>query len=550
MKEVNFWETTFYKDNYESITKNQLKEEIKDNDYNIIVIDSFVPSENPFIDYNIYSTIERKVKQLQIKLNYTNGDYPIMREKRIDGNVLINSDFLIQNKEDILDIYYELIQRQTRPYITIQKELFDNERFKKLIKTKNNAFYNLKINKNDLFEENLDYLEKNNIDYRINNVFHSNIKINGESINSLSQKDFIYLDAKDIMFSLNQIDYIKDNATIELTDSKDIDINLKAYSHLVALLEKNQKKSTVILNKDLLGEKVNHIDFDNLKLDYVKIKIYDNSELFNKGYYFNREDYLDFLIKNIKNSKLSPFERYMLLYNEIGKAKPKNDEENSFSDILTKLIKKIGLNPIILENKIIISLQDIKYGLDGYYISYTTWDKIENSEVQSNALISIKDIKEDLGDIGYIIKVKNMNEFTSKVNELIDKKTAEKYNNIISSLEFSFKNERGHQKQSRIEQTIEKEAIKDIYKYIMEFFRIVEYPTYLNFLKKYAYLDIVDADIEDYYAFLTDLGQYVAGRSNNSVYKDYMLAAAVCSKIQNSTPEEKQEIKEIIQSIK
>ena len=166
-----------------------------------------------------------------------------MREKRIDGNVLINSDFLIQNKEDILDIYYELIQRQTRPYITIQKELFDNERFKKLIKTKNNAFYNLKINKNDLFEENLDYLEKNNIDYRINNVFHSNIKINGESINSLSQKDFIYLDAKDIMFSLNQIDYIKDNATIELTDSKDIDINLKAYSHLVALLEKNQKKT-------------------------------------------------------------------------------------------------------------------------------------------------------------------------------------------------------------------------------------------------------------------------------------------------------------------
>ena len=559
MKEVNFWETTFFKDNYQVLTKDEFKKELEENDYNLIVASSFTPSKNPFLDYNIYSTIERKVKQLQITLNYTNEDYPIIKENRENGNIVINPDFLLQNKDEILTCYYDLLKRQKNTYVTICRELFDNERFYNLIKGSVNVSFNLKINLDELSYENKCYLDDNFINYTVNDVKNNNYLVSDYKLSDLS-KDYLYLKAQDILFSFDKVKYFNDNVVIELKDSKDKDINFKAYSHLIALLEKENKKSTVIIDKTLVGDVINQVDFDLLNLQSVKIKIYDGFSLYNKGYYLNREDYLDFLVKNIKNSKLSPFERYMQLYNEIGKSKPFKDEvtrekkhslvNDNFTEMLLTLTKKVGISSINLGgNKILVNIFDPKYDLDGYYVSYTSWDKISNDDVQEGALICLKDA-DKLGDIDYIFNVKNMNDFSLKVNELIDKKSSLKYDKITSTLEFSFKNERGHQKHSRIESQVEKEAIKDIFDFVMEIFRLLDYNTYFTFMKKYAYLAVIDTDIEDYYAFLTDLGMHVTKHISKPVNSEHAFTAAVCSKIQSSTLEEKKEIKEIIQSIK
>ena len=141
MKEVNFWDTNYYRDNYIFIDKEKLKDEMKK--LNIIVIDSIIP--NKIIEYpGIYPVLEKKVKQLQIILNYTSEAHPIIRQK--EGNkVLLNPDYLYKNKDELLKVYYEKLVNLENSLVIIERQFFDNERFNKLIKQNKTLYFKLKI---------------------------------------------------------------------------------------------------------------------------------------------------------------------------------------------------------------------------------------------------------------------------------------------------------------------------------------------------------------------------------------------------------------------
>lgn len=175
------------------------------------------------------------------------------------------------------------------------------------------------------------------------------------------------------------------------------------------------------------------------------------------------------MVSYIKNSNYSSLEKYIAVYNIVKKFKKylenRYDKTESryikkflnndymvcveYVTLLKELLKMVGINSydyhvsadisydngfkledktvdLVVHARLIVSINDPKYNINGFYVSDPTWDNDLEIDYYNHALMSFDKTSKGkrlfaLSDEDLIKNVKNMNEFNSKVNYLLDR---------------------------------------------------------------------------------------------------------------------------------
>lgn len=389
-------------------------------------------------------------------------------------------------KEDINSFY------QTRLHADkffISEEYFDNERLNQLLLNSNeiSTLY-LRIGDKTLSDENKKLLKDKLVNCYLNGklITSSNIfKFHTlEEVQNSETFKILYFEEQ----YLDDLKYVKNKLEISnIKDSHDIDKNVELYKKLIDKLEELNIKITLTIDETIINNtkfKESLIPYQNLK--NVTLKIYRDGLYYTQEEYLEEDKKLDSLVSDIKAKDLSPFEKYLAVYNKVKQFKPykENDgtdkDENCFIDtgreqsrylkyilnndymvcvgyshLLVDLLERVGIEAtplginvdtsyvggFTLEEKPVnlggharnlVYIHDEKYGIDGYYVSDPTWDNNMELDLYSHALMTIEETTyerylQKINDYDYLLDVHDMKEFSEKLNSLIDIK----YNELL-----------------------------------------------------------------------------------------------------------------------
>lgn len=580
MKEVNIWETKLFDKCKQYFTLAELEELLNSDDYMVLVRDNFDPRKNNITKILDFMVFEMLSTQNNIVLNYTSPEKPILV---VNKTILINPVFFEHHKDQIMDMFYESLCHKKSSWVRIAKELFDNQRFSSLIKQKNATFV-LDVDKDEISKENIDYLLDNFIDCRANNEeVSSKYAIQYYTLQELEEPRKLFFNSSDLTErNIKGLKYLKDGSSISISDTGDNLENLYLYLKLMEILKECPVKINLIINEDYLGPYLSKLDLNALDNTNASIIIKRDLNDYTKEEYQKEDAFLEELVQDIKNSNLSPFERYIAVYNIVKQFKPykENYEDGDQSRFLKNILyndyivcvgfarlledlarrvgvpaKKISIDVALLNKeeetfdyaghaRVLVYLKDPKYGIDGYYIADPTWDNKMDKDIYVHAAMTPRETSkekawEHLTDLDYLLDVESMDEFNSQINSLLDKKIAyHKAHLPLSS--FSLKEESEIEKRKRIDMCYEINAVSDIFSQTIRIFRDLDYETYTYLYKKYAYLSSGSETItkEDCYSFLTELGNYILSRVNTPITSTQLLTAAANVKIHTSSIDE------------
>lgn len=587
MKEVNIWETNLFNDRCQQFfTLEDLEKLLKSDEYTVFVRENFNPERNNGVRSSSFMLFEYAAARQDIILTYTTLENPILL---VDKTILINPVFFEHHKDQIMETFYDSLLQLKPSYVVIEKELFDNQRFNNLIKQLNSSF-TLCVDKNDISEENVTYLQENFIACEANHEEVSRkYAIQYYTLQELEKPRKLLFNSADLTErNIKGLKYLKDGSSISIADTGDNLENLYFYLKLMEILKDCQPKINLIINEDYLGEYLSKLDLNALDNTNASIIIKRDLNDYTKEEYQKEDAFLEELVQDIKNSKLSPFERYIAVYNIVKQFKPykenyeDGDQSRSlknilyndyivcvgFARLLEDLVRRVGISAkkisidVALLNKdeemfdyagharVLVYLKDPKYGIDGYYIADPTWDNNMDKDIYIHAAMTPRETTkekdwEHLTDLDYLLDVESMEEFNSQINSLLDKKIAYHKTHLPLS-DFSLKEESEIEKRKRIDIRYEISAVSDIFSKIIRIFRDLDYETYTYLYKKYAYLSSGSEVItkEDCYGFLTELGNYILPRVNTPITSTQLLTAAANVKIHTSGID-KENIKDI-----
>jgi len=386
---------------------------------------------------------------------------------------------------------------------------------------------------------------------------------------------------------LNQIDnlkYIKESAFIEFTyrpisSEKDELAYYQKLTEIFKILEKHNRTyniSIYVENRESFKQSKALENTNNINLT-----IHTDLNKYTKEEYIEEELKLESLVEHIKYSNLSPYEKYLAVYNIVKQFKEYKENKLNpykareikeilkneymvcvgYSHLLTILLDKVNIpcisisavvensslstfipledRPIILagHERNLIKIDDDKYNIHGIYIADATFDNDMNVDLYNNASITYDKLKESdslersrFDD--YMFDAHNFDEYTEKVN-------------FYLKHEISLK-----QKLSCRIRTPEESLINvynNIYKNTLKLLYKLDKNKWLEFSNKYNNLLYI-ADEEDmklleiekiYSEFLTDLGHYIIQLSNKEIPIDSTLQAAkVVKKVINGYSDE------------
>ena len=227
----------------------------------------------------------------------------------------------------------------------------------------------------------------------------------------------------------------------------------------IDVIDRELFKKIIDLKK--IPSNINFIIRATLHPEYaLSIGIDLQSYLYSIDEFIQEETKLNDLIKNIKNSSLSQFEKYIFVYNIVKKFKPyKENEKNlgdsrciknilkndymvcaGFSNLLKVLLDKVNIPCIDLNVDIfqpvddksnelellghkrnLIRIDDDKYNIHGIYVADSTFDHNMDKDLYDNCILTFNQrvkrdglIKED--DILLLFQFKDEKEFYSKTN--------------------------------------------------------------------------------------------------------------------------------------
>ena len=297
----------------------------------------------------------------------------------------------------------------------------------------------------------------------------SNKKILGfYNIQELENKNHFIIN-KDI--DLNQIDnfkYIKEESLIEFTYrplSSEIN-ELEYYQKLTEIfkiLEKHNKIyniSIYIENRELFNQS-KAIEYTN----NINLTINTDLTKYTKEEYIKEEKQLDIIVEPIKYSNLSPFEKYIAIYNIVKQYKQYKENKSEpykareikeilnneymvcvgFSKLLTILLDKVNIPCLSISVSVedtsfasflpleerpsliarharnLIKIDDDKYNIHGIYMADATFDNDLNIDLYNNITITYDKLKEaesreTLRFDDYLFDIHNFSEFIEKVN--------------------------------------------------------------------------------------------------------------------------------------
>ncbi|MBR3161627.1 MAG: hypothetical protein IKF19_02730 [Bacilli bacterium] len=450
--------------------------------------------------------------------------------------IIINSQALITDntideiiKNENIEILSLCEFEHNNPYI-LDKKTYEKLKQSKLKKVKTSGVSNeLKENYDDLIGYNSDRV--------LIGLYKYKDLISSESFyfnNNIPKEELLFLK------------YINNNGKIEM------DTNLN-YQNVIDTLKAYGKTNTVKL-RITDKNKFNDYVFNN-DLKYENITVYtDYMELPLEEYKKNEKRLLE-MIKPAKN--LSPFEKYIFVYNIVKQFKPYKEVEEGMDKTDSRNIYKILYNDYIVcvgyaslfgdllkknnientyfhlsvdksynnikdhsieiepEQKIVdligharryVHIVDEKYDIDGFYIADPTWDNNMQKDLYNHMAMTNKDTNYEnrymsFDPFGEIFDVSNMEEFYNKLNYSLDRTNCRDI-------------------------TIEKNNLLDR---ILERIKKLDSKYYNNLIEEYPSLKDLAGNYpeEKINEIFEKLGEYIISHTNNDIPTETILAGII-----------------------
>lgn len=403
-----------------------------------------------------------------------------------------------------------------------------------------------------------DFLKKIKIAYlkAKNKINSSKFVLESYTLDDLIEKETIHIYKPKYKKEFENLLLTKENITIilgSIIDNGDEIKFLNTVTRTIKKLEKHNRKyniKIIINDRELLNKSA---IFDNLKNINLIIDI--DMEEYTKEEFLDTEEKINNLINPIKEANLSPYEKYLAVYNIVKNFKPYKENEDNLNDsrniksilnneyivcvgyakLLKLLLDRVGIPSITTDALVdtsfdlgftqeciptslfghernIIKIDDDKYNIHGIYSSDPTWDNSKNYDLYINSAITYDKRKEAYRLEGLLpedllLDFHNFKEFNEKIN-------------------FYLKREIKHSKKEEYKERIIAEYHL-LYSKIITLLEDLDYNKYQELTKKYSeklnkirynHHNINLLEIENIYSeFLTEYASYILSLSNKEI---------------------------------
>lgn len=412
---------------------------------------------------------------------------------------------------------------------------------------------------------------------------HTNFVVDTYTLEELITRDFFYIFEPKNQKNLEYLQLIKNDAIISMGSTYENKDELIFLSNLTKIFKKLEKHNRTYNIEIVVNnyETLKQTGLLNL-VNNINLIIKNYSEKFTKEEYQNIEEQLNNLVKPIKESQLSPYEKYLAVYNIVKKFKPYKDNPNNpresrslkyilnneyivcvgYAKLLKVLLDKVEIPSMIISvivdtsydngftmeciptdlyghERNIIKIDDNKYGIHGIYLADATWDNSIKYDLYNNSTMTFDKIKEAyrlerLEIVELLLDFHHFKEFSDKINYYLKRE-------IKTSSKDSIK-----------EKIITEYHL--LYSRIMSILEELDHSKYQEFTKKYQ--DKISKkknpslkEIENIYSeFLTEYAQYIIPLSNNKIDNALMFEAIsnVKKEIDKYTEEELKEWEQVV----
>lgn len=497
--------------------------------------------------------IEQKASKRGINLTYVDDMHNVAI--CLDGflSTYISTSFYEKNKELINSAIKNRIINSVNSSLEIRNEFFDDELLEGILKNENLTklwLYDVKLT-----DKQIEKIKHKYIDVYIQNK-DKTIKLTSKElidnylINDLRTNRTFYIPCSITDSQIEYLNEIKNGSILIITDQQINGFRFvneeKQYEQINKLILKlnNLKKQFIIKievnNRTKFNASAEFLNSHNNQSIVIKNDFYDYSIT----EYLKEEKKLDELVKNVKNSNLSNFEKYIAVYDIVKKYKPykenKNDLNQSrqlknilnndymvcvgYSKLLRVLLERVGIcnkeyNVGVLEvdYKIndtnylgshvrnVISIDDDKYDIHGYYLCDATWDNGVNNNNLTYACCTYDEMSRTKEMFSgskndYFLSIHNFDEFIKNINSLYN---YEIHNNIFNNNPT--------------------EIYGQVCSYLIELFKDLDPKKYNLFVQKI----ILNDSYDNYISLLTIVGQYLETRNNKKVNFEKVLEAEI-----------------------
>ena len=571
MEKINLWESNMnkyfiYFQDLQSLFK-YLDE--NDLDLSFITKDSYNPNEQA------ENMIDNIALKNNVELIYTDKEHPIAWSKGGFYRSMINEAFFKEHeqvfKEYAQNKIKEDIQNKNCYYIRLQDFAFSNEILDLIINSENKNNLSLLYIECDkghnLTEEQIKIIKENHLEFSVKQRYQENKLISTKylldkyTISDLQNNPNLRIKLPLPEEEINNFKYLQDKAIITFrttTNKRNEETFFSQIKDIIDKLATFNKTFYIkfdVKNRELLRKSnlLNNIP-SNINIQ-INNDLYEyDLETFKKD-----DDKLEALAKPIRESNLSPLEKYIAVYDIVKNFKPyKENEEDSdksrylryilddnneyivcvgYAKLLRELLNRVNIpvktinvsvdmkrdkdfdekkdNPLGGHARNMVKIDDDKYNIHGYYIADSTWDNDTELDFYLNSLMTFdrkKEAKrlETLKMQDLLFDFHNFDDFQEKINfylkRNINKNTNKKNDKKIIDAYFS------------------------LYHDILDFLEEIDYQKYIEFYDKYneAFKNINKLKEFEPIAsnMLTEYAEYIIPLSNNKISIDTILKAA------------------------
>lgn len=572
MKTLNVWETNFANNFIFLNTIEELIEYLNGHS-----VSEFLIKDNYEYGNKTETQLERNALNSKINLNYTDDNHKIaICQNSFLSPPIISKDFFEKNKDIIIPLLQKDILNKKTDYYLIPPFLFD-DKFLDVVLEK--CTY-LTLKDVELTDEQIEKIKSKFID--------CDLIINGSRVRISDSRLISYYTKKDLegnnrTFYINEflsdrelenLKYLEENANISISFFND-----NIYKPITNT--NTQKKELIKLLNHLegLGKNVNvtvelgrRMDIYDLlptlnNFKTIKSNIYVDLTEYTFEEFMKESNKLDNLVSDIKNSNLSPLEKYMAVYDIVKLYKPykenKDDLDSSrkvkyildndymvcvgYAKLLNALLERVGIESCGYSTKVyevkenesvdlhggharqIVHITDPKYGIDGYYMADPTWDSNFEQDTWDYALLPLDNMQRtkemySLETKDFYLDVHSFEEFNTKMNIYLTIKINEELQ----------RNKNRTLKDDNNQMILN--AYDCIFRNILETLISLDKTQYLKY-EEYISTPSKQRNEEFYERFLTDFGHYVVNKTNKPILKEDLALAAAIAKHRDK-PEE------------
>lgn len=531
---------------------------IKEKDYYVADIEV---KDSYSLNDDATSNLDMIFLEDNLSVKYTDETHPIIIYPYSTFPVVVFPDFFNKYKDLLLKIKteqdIEKIQGKKNARRKVESTIIINEKFNNLvdiidyidddcnclIRIENIKLDDVILKKLRSKKINIEYFDEN--DKKI--IISSKYAILYYTYESLKEYKKIIIDETITARDISNLLLVPDDTIIEWKFSGDSIIKSEDYNSIekaLDYLEKNGKKNTVRIHVP------KRVPFSQTNL-YLKsyqnprVIVHNDESDYTLYSYVENDLYLSYLVNDIKNSNLTPYEKYMQVYNLVKNFKPYRDNPDDldaprslkyivdnkyivcagFANLLIALLEKVGINAYyysveIKETgqekdysrhaRVIVNLTDKKYGIDGYYIADPTWDNSLKNNFLTHSTITFEESTQENETFKdnlelELFNINSIYEYIERVKKILSK---DEYN----SIEFRY---------------------KDFVQKILDIFKELN-PSYYKLLQN-KHQDLMNDmksfnpkfDENIYKAFIFEIGSHILTKTNKIVDRQKVVQASV-----------------------